>query len=145
MDFCIRMLETGYVVRLGSADPIHHMESPQRDLQRMDYYGRRNDILFAWHDVPMPYFPIHLMGTTVNGIASAFQARRFQKMLAGIASGYVDCFRWWRKRRPVPREIYRLHRSLKKTGPVLLSDVERLLPGLDAQLDEFQPSKVATS
>ncbi len=100
MDLCIRMLEAGYVVRLGSANPIHHMESPRRDFGRMDYYGRRNDILFTWHNVPMPYFPIHLLGTTVNGLASAIRARRLDNMLQGMARGYVDCFRWWTKRRP---------------------------------------------
>ena len=143
MDLCIRMLEAGYVVRLGRADPIHHMESPRRDLRRMDYYGRRNDILFAWHNVPMPYFPIHLLGTTLNGFASAFQARRLDKMLEGMACGYIDCFRWRTKRRPVSPEVYRLHRSLKKTGRALLSDVERLLPELDTQLHEFRSPEVA--
>ena len=133
------------MTRLGCADPIHHMESPRRDLRRMDFYGRRNDILFAWYNVPMPYFPIHLMGTTLNGIASAFHARRFDKMLEGIARGYVDCFRWRRKRRPVAREIYRLHRSLKKSGPQLLSDIEPLLPRLQGHSNGFQFPKVVSS
>src|SRR5439155_5137042 len=121
----------GYIVRLGSAYPIHHMESTQRDFRRMDFYGRRNDISFAWHNVPMPYFPIHLLGTTLNGFASAFRMQRFQKMLQGIACGYIDCFRWWNKRRPVPWKIYRLHRLLKKYGPQLMLDIEQSLPGLD--------------
>ena len=111
----------------------------------MDYYGRRNDFLFAWHNVPMPYFPIHLMGTTVNGFASAFHARRFQKMLQGMAHGYIDCFRWWNKRCPVAWEIYRLHRSLKKNGPQLLSDIEPSLPRLQGHSNGFQSPKVVSS
>ena len=67
------------------------MESPQRDWGRMDYFGRRNDILFAWHNVPMPYLPIHAAGVTVKGIASAIRVRRFRKMLQGLACGYADC------------------------------------------------------
>ncbi len=39
-DFCIRMLDAGYLVRLGRSDPINHWESPKRDLRRMDFYGR---------------------------------------------------------------------------------------------------------
>src|SRR6266571_4533088 len=77
-DFCVRILQAGYLVRLGSADPIHHMESPQRDMSRMDYYGRRNDILFAWHNVPISCFPIHIAGTTLNGLRTAFRKRRFK-------------------------------------------------------------------
>lgn len=130
-DFAIRMLEAGYVVRLGNADPIHHLESPCRDFRRMDFYGRRNDILFAWHNVPMPYFPAHLLGTTLNGISSAFRTRRFQKMLLGIVRGYLDSFRRWSDRRPVQRKTYRIHRSLKKRGPQLMADLEPMLSVLE--------------
>ncbi|HVZ15938.1 MAG TPA: glycosyltransferase, partial [Terriglobales bacterium] len=30
-DYCLRMLASGYVTRLGRADPIHHFESPNRN------------------------------------------------------------------------------------------------------------------
>ena len=145
-DLSIRMLEAGYLTRLGSADPIHHMESPRRDLRRMDYYGRRNDILFAWHNVPMPYFPIHLLGTTLNGFASAVRARRFQKMLEGMARGYVDCFRWRTKRRPVARRnlstapVAKEKRAATAVG-------HRTLTATVAELTRmrFQSSKVVSS
>jgi glycosyltransferase involved in cell wall biosynthesis len=129
-DLCVRMLQAGYVVRLGRADPIHHMESPRRDLSRMDYFGRRNDVLFAWQNVPMPYFPVHLAGTTLNGLMTAYRLRRFKKMTAGLLRGYLDCFRFRRKRRPVSRAAYRLYRYLKKAGPRRLSEVEPVLPPL---------------
>ena len=131
-DFCIRMLEAGHVVRLGSSDPIHHFESPKREVSRMDFYGRRNDILFAWHNVPRPYFLVHLLGTTLNGLGSAFRAGRYGKMLKGIAQGYADCFDQWTNRQPVSAEVYNLHRRLKKRGPQLLSDIEQFLPPLGA-------------
>ena len=38
-DFTIRLLDAGYVVRLGRSDAIIHWESPIRDFQRMDFYG----------------------------------------------------------------------------------------------------------
>lgn len=130
-DFCIRMLNAGYVVRLGVSDPIHHFECPQRDLSRMDFYGRRNDILFAWHNVPMPFFVIHLLGTTLNGLASAFRAGRYGEMLKGIGRGYADCFDQWKDRQPVSAEVYALHRRLRKRGPRLLSEIQERLPELD--------------
>lgn len=127
-DFCLRMLEAGYVVRLGSADLIHHMESPLRDRRRMIFYGRRNDVLFAWHNVPLPDFPVHLVGTTFNAVRSAVGPRRLRRVLGGTAAGYADIVRLWDKRQPVPREIYRLQRSLKKRGPRALEEIAHALP-----------------
>jgi glycosyltransferase involved in cell wall biosynthesis len=132
MDFCIRMLAAAYVVRLGRADAIHHLESPRRDFRRMDFYGRRNDILFAWHNVPWLHLPLHLLGTTLNGFVAAGRAGRHLKMLQGIASGYVGCFRRWNERQPVSAKVYRLQRTLKKNGPQLLSNMERRLAALEA-------------
>ena len=56
-DLCLRMMQAGFVTRLGRADPIYHLESSHRDLSRAGFSGRRNDILFAWHNVPWPFFP----------------------------------------------------------------------------------------
>jgi len=134
-DYCIRMLSAGYLVRLGRADVIHHYESPGRDLRRMDFFGRRNDLLFAWHNVPLPYFPLHLCGTTVNGVVSAARAGRFARMFKGIISGYGECVRHRHERRPVPCDIYRLSRKLKKAGPLPFRELEPLLPPIIAAQD----------
>ena len=122
-DFCIRLLQAGYVVRLGSADPIHHYESPNRDYSRMDYYGRRNDVLFAWHYVPWAHLPVHLAGTLVNAARSAWQARRISRMAAGTVAGLTDGLLHPLDRQPVASAVYRLHRRLKKTGPARLDAV----------------------
>ena len=129
-DLCIRMMKIGYVVRLGGADPIHHLESRRRDLARAGFSGRRNDILFAWHNLPLRYLPIHLIGTTINGIRSALTQGRFRAMLLGTISGYIGCWKHRHERTPLPAAIYRLHRRLKKTGPAKLEEVEPLLPTL---------------
>jgi glycosyltransferase involved in cell wall biosynthesis len=129
-DFCLRLLRSGYVVRLGRADVIHHYESPKRDMRRMDYYGRRNDILFAWHCVPMPFLPLHLAGTTLNGLRSAWRSRRPLYMAWGLLSGYAGCLRGWKERSPVPAAVYSLHRRLKMAGPGRLDEIEEQLPTL---------------
>jgi glycosyltransferase involved in cell wall biosynthesis len=134
-DYCVRMLSAGYLVRLGRADVIYHNESPSRDFRRMDFYGRRNDILFAWHNVPLSRLPIHLVGTTINGIISAARAGRFARMFRGILTGYGECVRHLHERRPVPGNIYRLSRKLKKAGPVPLREIEPLLPPIVAAED----------
>jgi hypothetical protein len=126
MDFCIRLLNLGFVVRLGFGDKIIHHEHPTRDWSRVDYYGRRNDILFAVENVPMPYFPVHLAATTANGIALSVRTARLSTMGRGMLAGYADFPARFRSK-PVSRKAYYLYRLLKKRGPRLLGDVESLL------------------
>lgn len=125
-DLCLRMLRNGYVTRLGNADPIHHLESPRRNMKRASFSGRQNDIRFAWHNVPLPEFPLHLAGTTFNGFKAALTQGCFASMVRGTAAGYADLFRRWNERDPVPRPTYRLHRALKKK-PLKLEEIEWLL------------------
>lgn len=127
-DFCIRVLRAGRVVRLGRADVIHHYESPDRDTRRMDFFGRRNDLYFAWHYVPLLFLPLHLAATTLNGCVSVLRSRRPAQMLLGMLSGFAGGLREWGERSPVPVAVYLLHRRLKKSGPCRLDDIEPLLP-----------------
>jgi glycosyltransferase involved in cell wall biosynthesis len=130
-DFCLRLLAAGSVVRLGRAEPILHHESFRRDWRRMDFFGRRNDALFAWHNVPLPHLPVHLAATVANGVRTTLHAHHPVQMLAGVAAGVAmgarDRLGGWT--RPVPVAVYRLHRRLKTGGPVLLPQIEpALLP-----------------
>jgi GT2 family glycosyltransferase len=142
-DLCLRMMNSGYLTRLGTADPIHHLESPSRNPGRAGFSGRRNDVRFVWHNVPAPDFPLHLAGTTFNAVLSAVGSGCFWRMLYGTALGYADFFRLWNERRPVPRKVYQLHRTLKKRGPQLLEEIEQVLPPLnDAIRDSEYAEKV---
>ena len=126
-DFCLRMLDAGYVVRLGKADPIHHFESPRRDFRRMDYYGKRNLILYTWHNVPWPYFPIHLAITAARGFWHGLRLGRPLASWAGLADGFGLCLAGKIHREPVRRTTYRLMRRLVR-GSLPLSSVEIQLP-----------------
>jgi GT2 family glycosyltransferase len=120
-DFCVRMLEAGAFVRLGTAPPILHYESPRRDRRRMDFYGPRNLILYCWQNVPLPYMPAHLAVSTVKVLLHGLKWWR----LRGIASGYRLLASAGVERVPVRRATYRLSRRLKSGAPL---DLERL-PG----------------
>lgn len=127
-DLSVRLLQRGFVVRAGTADPIHHLESPLRDTRLADYCGRRNDIFFAWHNVPARHLPLHLAGTTVKGAWSAIRSQNPLTAFHGIAAGLAAVAFRTVPRRPVDPSIYRLHRRLKMRGPMLLRDVEQVLP-----------------
>jgi GT2 family glycosyltransferase len=106
-DYSIRMLDAGFGVRLGRSGVILHYESPRRDWSRMDYFGRRNDILFAWQNVPSPYVLPQLAGTIAKGLWGGVKIGRVRHMLRGVRDGLSECLRGEHERRPVSNATYR--------------------------------------
>lgn len=129
-DLCLRLLNQGYVTRLGRSDPIFHMESPRRNLALANRCGRRNDVLFAWHNVPTIFLPLHFIATSFNGLMAGLKTGHPFRMLHGLIQGYAESLRRHRDRAPVSVGIYRLHRRLKKGGTLQLTEVEDDLPEL---------------
>jgi GT2 family glycosyltransferase len=127
-DFCVRLLAAGRVVRVGRADPIRHYPSTRRDVRRMDLYGRRNTILYAWHNEPLPSAAVRMAEMTAQGLVSGLRVRRPAAAVRGLALGYRACWEQRRERRPLPRPVIRLFRRLWKQGPLPLAEVERSLP-----------------
>ena len=125
-DFAVRLLDAGYVVRLGRSDSIIHWESPKRDFRRMDFYGPRNAILFQWQNAPLGSLPLAFIVTTFNCLRWSLKPARFGLRFQGVWSGYRDCRRL--PRQPIPSRTYRLWRQMRKKGPMLLADVVRKLP-----------------
>ena len=126
-DFCLRMLEAGWVVRVGRADTIHHYSSPARDIVRMDLYGRRNAVLCAWYNEPLPDALLGIAEMSAAGIASGIRVGRPLNALRGLAYGYRDCWRERASRKPVGRGVNRAFRSLRKHGPLPLAEIEPVL------------------
>lgn len=119
-DFCIRLLNSGFFVRLGCSDPIFHHESPKRSYERMDYYGCRNSILFYWQNAPLRDLPLYLIGTTFNCLKWAFIPMRFFVRLRGILGGFIDCFMV--PRTPVAHSTFVLWNFLKRS-PTLINEL----------------------
>lgn len=121
-DYCIRMLAAGFVVRLGYGDPIHHFESPRRDFRRMDHYGPRNAIVFAWQNVPFPTALIQLPATIAAVVGLTLEPRRLVTRLSGVLDGLVSCVRF--KRAPVSRQVFHLWRRLRRSAtPLSLAEI----------------------
>ncbi len=114
-DFCIRLLDKGFPVLLGFGHPIHHYESPVRSWKRMDYFGSRNLILFAFFNVPLVFLPVQLFLSAIKSIAFGFKIKRpYQKSL-GVLHGFRDGFRLMRnERKPVSTKTFLQYRKLKK-------------------------------
>lgn len=127
MDYCIRMLDAGYVVRLGRSDIIKHYESPKRSHERMDFYGSRNDVLFGWHNVPSSSLPLYFFRTILNTFRTAIQVGRVRDFVAGRLAGFRDCVRYSDARQPVALNTYRLYRWLRREGPKEVDQVHQYL------------------
>lgn len=117
-DFCIRLLQAGYFVRLLDCPPILHHESPKRSFERMNVFGQRNLILFTWHNVPFPEFLLHLCATVVNGLLWGLRRGVLRFRLRGTWRGFCMIFQEWSQREPVTSTTYWLYRRLKKEGPI---------------------------
>ena len=121
-DYCLRMLHSGYVVKLGRSDAIHHFESPKRDFRRMDLYGRRNNVLFGWHNAPSVILPLYLLATTFNGIRYGLRVRRVEPMIRGLTMGFSCIPQEWSQRNPVSLSAYKMYRDLVKCGSVSMDE-----------------------
>lgn len=113
MDFCIRMLDQGHVVRIGNAEPIFHYESPRRSTKRVVVHNARNHIVFSWHNVPFPRMPIQMAGATVNLIRHGIRNQVLGWTFEGLARGYwAAATREVTNREPVRRETFKAFRSM---------------------------------
>ena len=114
-DFCIRLLNRGFPVLLGSGNPIYHYESPRRNWSRMDYYGSRNLILFAFFNVPLLFLPVQLVLSATKSILYGFKIKRPYQKFLGVVHGFRDGFRLMRtERSPVSLKTFLRYRELKK-------------------------------
>ena len=123
-DYSIRLLDAGYVVRVGRAEPIHHYESPVRDRTKIVHYSARNNVLYAWYNVPMPYFPAHLAATTLNCLRAGLRVGYGSASVKGIVCGYGVMVHEALRRAAVSRRAYRVARQLRAKGIMRLEEIE---------------------
>jgi GT2 family glycosyltransferase len=123
-DYCVRLLNAGYITRCGTADPVHHFESPRRSWARMDYFGARNKVMYAWNNVPFPYLPGHLAATTLMTSIYARHPARCLIRVRGVLAAYGLCFTGQADRCPVKPSTYRLSRELKRRGEMPLNELD---------------------
>jgi GT2 family glycosyltransferase len=111
-DFCLRLLDSGKVVRLGRAAPIRHYASPNRSPEQAWFYECRNGVLFAWHNVPMPQLLPQLAKTSLHALWLGRGVRRTALFARGLAVGFAAAARDRGGRRPVEAAAWKLYRRL---------------------------------
>ena len=127
-DLCIRMMQAGYIVRLGWSEPLKHLESPLRDAPHRDRQGARNHLLYLFYNVPWPYYPFRVAGTTLALVLHGIRHRVPLRVLRGIFAGYSEMIRRIPSRRPVEPGIYHLSVLLRRKHAVRLEEIEAMLP-----------------
>jgi glycosyltransferase involved in cell wall biosynthesis len=127
-DYCVRMLNSGWITRCGNADPIYHFESPRRSRARMDYYGARNKVLYAWQNAPFPAVAGHLAGTTAKTLTYTLRPNRIWTRLRGVLAGFALAASGRARREPVEKAAYRLSQELKRRGVMPLEEFLSRLP-----------------
>ncbi|HWD91556.1 MAG TPA: glycosyltransferase family 2 protein [Verrucomicrobiae bacterium] len=140
-DYCIRMLNEGYITKCGNSDPIHHFESPRRSWERMDFYGARNKILYAWHNIPASALATQVSGRTLKALTFSLEPRRMWTRFRGLCSGFTLVARGAAAREPVSRSVYRLSQELKRRGAIPLEEILSRL----TESTEFRGRRVPVS
>lgn len=116
-DLCIRMQNAGYKIVYGDSGYVVHTVSPNRQTDRIIYYGARNQIFFEVFNTPVPDIFIRLPWIIQGTFRYKFSFSRLPLKLRGIASGLVESLRRFEERAPVDRSLYRRYRKQSNHGP----------------------------
>jgi hypothetical protein len=108
----------------------------------MDLYGRRNNILYAWHNEPFPAALVRMVEMSALALVSGVKVRRPRAALHGLLLGYKACWEQRHERHPLSRDVIKLFRRLWKQGPLPLAEIEPLLPSCDDRPPSPRPVSV---
>lgn len=127
-DYCQRMLDRGYVVRLGTAPAIEHHESPKRNLVRQYTLTSRTNVLNPWLNVPMPdWVPFTILQSAKTFAVLGVRRKYPWTVLKGLARGYGAIFTHWSLRKPMKVKAFRLWKRLWNEKALPFDEVEPLL------------------
>ena len=131
-DLCVRLMEHGYLTRLGTADPIHHLESPLRNKRRLNALAVRNSILYHWYNTPWPAAAVRMPGAAALAWAKSTRAGYPHLASWGLLRGIRAVLHETGRRQPVRPIVHQLSRSLKVT-PLPLPQVVAALSARSVQ------------
>jgi GT2 family glycosyltransferase len=128
-DLAVRLLNRGYVVRLGAGAHVVHDEAAVRKPARAFAASSRNHVVTVWRTVPWPYLPGRLLFVAVKVVLVGLRGREPVAAAGGVVAGLGACLRGRESRTPVKPATYRLWRRLMRRGPLTMTEVvERISP-----------------
>lgn len=126
-DYCYRLLDAGYFVRVITGAPIHHLVSPKRVRETIVEFGERNRILVATWNFPLLSLPRKYAGCVVGGIGRSIGLKMKWPTVRGITRGFLDSLRFIKLRTPVSAKSFAVYQMLYHSPPQTLSSVEERL------------------
>lgn len=128
-DLAVRLLDAGFLIKLGTAPPLDHHESPIRASKHLNELGPRNHILYAWYNVPLPHLVPHILGSGLKSMLYIARLGHPDQAVRGWVKGWLAVLHELRRRRPVSRQTYELSRQLTRQKWMPFSEiVPRLAP-----------------
>jgi hypothetical protein len=127
---CQRLLNAGYVVRLGGMDRIHHFPWAKNKYNlKINSYSVRNRILHVVLPAPLTYLLPLLAMQSLRTLYGAVRGPDRKSSALGLVMGYWAILRYglWR-RRPISCRTFHLSTELRRRKMALFSDIESRLP-----------------
>jgi len=117
-DFCIRLLDAGKEIVFLDHSPIVHHASQVREVDRVNYYGYRNTILFPFMRFPIWAAIQRIAISSIQLLFYKFRLSRLPYAVSGILAGYFACIQNIGARRAVSSSAYNKYRALPSHGPL---------------------------
>lgn len=131
--FALRLLDRGYVVRLGRADPIfHHLSQTARRNDRVWLSAERGYVLSLALLAPGLYLVPELLRLLAYSAVHVKEGAPPRLVARGVARGYRAAWQHRRLRTPVATPAYRLRNRLRYRGPLPLESFEPQLRAIRA-------------
>jgi glycosyltransferase involved in cell wall biosynthesis len=125
-EFGVRLLNAGYIVRVGNADSILHSLSPIRNRAKQVFHNVRGTLLWKWSFVPGSLLPLQLAGVIVNSLACGLRRNGYLfSRVKGLLAGLIGCVQERRARNPISLAAYKLFREMGRRGAMPLDEVSR--------------------
>jgi GT2 family glycosyltransferase len=128
LDLGVRMLNRGWVIRLGSAPPVFHHESKIRNVRRQARFAARNAVLFCLQHAPARRLPLHLTGTVLGTVIYGCRQGHLAERIRGLCAGFAGGIQRLGEREALRPEVYQIYRRMTAAGMLDLAAIEEILP-----------------
>lgn len=125
-DYCMRLLQAGYVVKLAETTPLVHEPNPVRDPVKNMVRRWKNEFAFKWYHTPFRYLPATLF-RHISLILMEYKYIGIKPVLNAVFSGLGRIFTVRSHRDPVDVPVYELWRELRKNAPLPFNEAIKVL------------------